>query len=132
MRFYAVKLFEAIYRANSSAIYYAIILHNKPVNDIISISIGGTYRKEAYGFFFEFIRTNVQLNVHIKESLTDSEQIVFNIIRDNEKITKSEIAIRIGKSEKSVQRIISSLIEKKLIQRVCSNKTGYWEVKKYE
>ena len=52
------------------------------------------------------------------------------IIRDNERITKSEIAIRIGKSEKSVQRIISSLIEKSLIQRVGSNKTGYWEVLK--
>lgn len=81
------------------------------------------------GFFFEFIRTNVQLNVHIKESLTDSEQIVFNIIRDNEKVTKSGIAIRIGKSEKSVQRIISLFIEKKLVQRVGSNKTSYWEIK---
>lgn len=101
------------------------------VNELCNeYGVGWTYRKEAYGFFFEFIRTNVHLNVHIKESLTDSEQIVFNIIRDNERITKSEIAIRIGKSEKSVQRIVSSLIEKSLIQRVSSNKTGYWEVLK--
>ena len=101
------------------------------VNELCNeYGVGWTYRKEAYGFFFEFIRTNVHLNVHIKESLTDSEQIVFNIIRDNERITKSEIAIRIGKSEKSVQRIVSSLIEKSLIQRVGSNKTGYWEVLK--
>ena len=97
-----------------------IIKTNKRVNERLEYL-------EAYGFFFEFIRTNVHLNVHIKESLTDSEQIVFNIIRDNERITKSEIAIRIGKSEKSVQRIISSSIEKSLIKRVGSNKTGYWE-----
>ena len=100
-----------------------IIKTNKRVNERLEYL-------EAYGFFFEFIRTNVHLNVHIKKSLTDSEQIVFNIIRDNERITKSEIAIRIGKSEKSVQRIISSLIEKSLIQRVGSNKTGYWEALK--
>lgn len=59
---------------------------------------------------FEFISTNGHLNVHIKESLTDNEQIVFNIIRDKERITKSGIAIRIGKSEKSGQRFFSSLI----------------------
>lgn len=72
--------------------------------------VGRTYRKEAYGFFFEFIRTNFHLNVHIKERLTDNKQIVFNIIRVNERITKSVIAIRIGKSVKRAQRIISSLI----------------------
>ena len=32
------------------------------------------YRKEAYGFFFEFIRTNVQINVQINTELTEAEQ----------------------------------------------------------
>lgn len=39
--------------------------------------------------------------------------------------TKSEIAKRINKSEKTVQRVIASLIDKKLITRVGSNKDGY-------
>ena len=82
---------------------------------ITRLNVRWTYENVGYGFFFEFIKTNVHLNVHIKESLTDSEQIVFNITRDNERITKSENAIRNDKSEKSVQRIISSLIEKCLI-----------------
>ena len=84
-------------------------------------------KTEAYGFFFEFIRTNVHLNVHINEELSEGEQLIFNLIKNNDSISKSELAIRINKSEKSVQRLISSLIKKGLIIRVGSNKTGYWK-----
>lgn len=94
----------------------------------LSQGISWNYRKEAYGFFFEFIRTNVLLNVQIKEQLTEQEQKVYNLIRYNERITKSEIAKRINKSEKTVQRVIALLIDKKLITRVGSNKDGYWKI----
>ena len=69
------------------------------------------YRKEAYGFFFEFIRTNVRINVQINTELTNAEQVIFNLLQNNEGISKAEMAIRIGKSEKTVQRIISSLMK---------------------
>lgn len=99
------------------------------VNELcLSEGISWNYRKEAYGFFFEFIRSNVHLNVHISENLTLQEQEVFNLIKLNDRILKEEIAKRIRKSEKTVQRIIASLISKKLIIRVGSNKTGHWEV----
>lgn len=88
-----------------------------------------TFRKEAYGFFFEFIRTNVRINVRINTELTDREQIVFNLINDNMGISKEEIALRIGRSEKTVQRVISSLLTKGVIEREGSNKTGYWKTK---
>ncbi|MBE6100010.1 MAG: winged helix-turn-helix transcriptional regulator [Anaerovibrio sp.] len=87
------------------------------------------YRKEAYGFFFEFIRTNVQINVQINAELTDAEQIIFNLIQNNEGISKSEMAVRIGKSEKTVQRLISSLMKKQVIKREGSNKSGSWKIK---
>lgn len=54
-------------------------------------------RKEAYVFLFEFIRTIVHLNVYIKDNPTDFKRIVFNLIRDNERITKTEIDIRGGR-----------------------------------
>lgn len=88
------------------------------------------YRKEAYGFFFEFIRTNVRINVRINAELTEAEQGVFNLIQNNEGISKAEMAIRIGKSEKTVQRLISSLIKKQVIVREGSNKSGSWRIKK--
>lgn len=94
--------------------------------------VSWNYRKEAYGFFFEFIRTNVHINVHINIALTIQEETVLNIIQNNYKVSKKEIGFRIGKSEKTVQRIISSLIDKGLIEREGSNRTGYWKVKDSE
>lgn len=94
--------------------------------------VSWNYRKEAYGFFFEFIRTNVHINVHINTALTIQEETVLNIIQNNYKISKKEIGFRIDKSEKTVQRIISSLIDKGLIEREGSNRTGYWKVKDRE
>ena len=85
-------------------------------------------RKEAYGFFFEFIRTNVHLNVQINVHLTEQEQRIFNLIDSNDRITKEELAVRINKSEKTIQRIISKLISNNFIERVGSNKDGYWRV----
>ena len=93
-------------------------------------NISWDYRKEAYGFFFEFIRTNVWINVQINTELTEPEQIIFNLIQNNEGISKAEMAVRIGKSEKTVQRIISSLSQKQVIERIGSNKTGSWRVRK--
>ncbi len=93
-------------------------------------NVSWDYRKEAYGFFFEFIRTNVWINVQINTELTEPEQIIFNLIQNNEGISKAEMAVRIGKSEKTVQRIISSLSQKQVIERIGSNKTGSWRVRK--
>ena len=92
-------------------------------------NVAWTYMKEAYGFFFEFIRTNVHINVQLNIELTEPEQVIFNLIQNNDGISKAEMAIRIGKSEKTVQRIISSLIEKQVIEREGSNKTGKWKAK---
>ena len=82
----------------------------------------------AYGFFFEFIRTNVQINTE----LTEAEQVIFNLIQNNDGISKAEMAIRIGKSEKTVQRLISSLMKKQVIEREGSNKSGSWKIKIWE
>ena len=90
-------------------------------------NVSWTFRKVAYGFFFEFIRTNVQINVQINVHLNDQEQVVYNLIDNNERITKAEIAIRINKSERTVQRIISNLLTNNLIERIGSNKDGYWK-----
>ena len=94
------------------------IEYGKENNEVIMMLHGGglswwNYRKEAYGFFFEFIRTNVYINVHINKKLNIHEQEVFNLILNNELISKKEISIKMNKSEKTIQRIISSLIKKK-------------------
>ena len=85
------------------------------------------YRKEAYGFFFEFIRPKKYIDKNIKEELTNQEENVLNMISSDKKLSKKEIASRLDKSEKTVQRIISSLTNKGLIERSGANKNGYWK-----
>lgn len=95
------------------------------VNELCNrFGVSWTFRKEAYGFFFEFIRSNVQIN----KVLNEQEQVIYNLIANNDKITKSEMSIRTNKSERIIQRTIASLIEKGLIVRVGANKNGYWKI----
>ena len=91
-------------------------------------NVSWTFRKESHGFFFEFLRSNILLDIKLKEKLSENEQLVYNLILNNEKISKEEISIRLEKSEKTIQRIIKSLSDKNLIMRMGSNKKGYWEI----
>lgn len=100
------------------------------VNDLCNENgIVWNYRKEAYGFFFEFIRPSIYANMKVDEQLTKQEEIVFNMISSDKKLSKKDIALRLNKSERTIQRIIASLTNKGLIERNGSNKIGYWKVK---
>lgn len=99
------------------------------VNEICNANgITWNYRKEAYGFFFEFVRPNIYMNIPVKEKLTQQEEIVFNAIASDKNLTKKDIAQRMDKSERTIQRIISSLTSKGLIERVGTNRDGFWKV----
>ncbi|MDO4198495.1 MAG: putative DNA binding domain-containing protein [Erysipelotrichaceae bacterium] len=89
-------------------------------------NIHWTYRKEAHGFFFVFLRGN-KSEVPVL-FLNKAEKTVYDLIEKNTGITKLELSLRIGKSEKTVQRIISSLTDKNLIERIGSNKSGFWKI----
>jgi Fic family protein len=58
--------------------------------------------------------------------LNKTEQVVLAAITDNPYVTYQEIAHKIGKTPKTVQRTIASLKNRGLISRVGSDKTGYW------
>lgn len=51
------------------------------------------------------------------------------LIKSGRHYSKSELAFEICKSNATVSRIIKCLIERNYIERVGSNKTGYWIVK---
>ena len=50
------------------------------------------------------------------------------MISSKKGIKRSEIAQELLKTEMTIHRAIKKLIELKLIRRVGSNKTGYWEI----
>ena len=80
---------------------------------------------------------NVQINVHKNvqindyEKLTKIEKEILEIIIENPEITQVNIANRLGTTPKTVQRGIATLKTKGIIERVGSNKKGYWKIKKY-
>lgn len=78
------------------------------------------------------VQINVHKNVHINnyESLTEIEKQILDIILDNPQITQINIANKIKTTPKTVQRGIATLKENKIIERIGSNKKGYWIIKK--
>ncbi len=85
-----------------------------------------------YGFTFGFSRKNDKVSFNqrtdIKQDLTEIEKEVYNFISSNVKITKLELSQFLGKSERTIQRVTSSLVKKGYLSRIGNNRFGYWEV----
>ena len=71
---------------------------------------------------------NVPVNVP-EINLSDKERQVLDFIIKKNNITAKEIAEKIGVSDKTVKRAISTLKTNGLIVRIGSDKKGFWSVK---
>lgn len=60
---------------------------------------------------------------------TLEESAVLRCIEDNPKITQKDIATAIGKSERTVKKITSCLVEKGILIRVNGRRNGWWQIK---
>ena len=61
-------------------------------------------------------------------NISSSERAVLAAIKKNPKITKAELQREISFGKSTIDRAIKALREKCLIERVGSNKTGYWKI----
>ena len=66
------------------------------------------------------------VNNNVKFSAHEGE--IISLMRDNPNITKPELAKQIGLGKTSIDNYISSLKKKGVLERVGSNKKGYWKV----
>jgi predicted HTH transcriptional regulator len=101
--------------------------------DSANIQIG--YIDSETDFTIEFSRTdrnnmseNGTINGIINDTLTELEADVLDSLKKNKNATESELVDICGKSARTENKAISSLKSKKLLERVESNKTGYWKV----
>lgn len=60
--------------------------------------------------------------------VTLEERAVLNCLFQNNRIVQKEIALAIGKSERTVKRIMASLSERGIIIRKNGKRNGYWEM----
>ena len=63
------------------------------------------------------------------KSLNVSQMKVLAKIRNNPNITKKELYIKCDLVKTSVDNIINYLKKVNIIERIASNKTGYWKIK---
>lgn len=104
------------------------IMYNLCEENNITIS----YINSDTDFVLSFSRHNrniVPNDDTINGTISDGESEVLKILRKDRNITISQLAEISNKSVRTINRIISLLKAKKLIERIGSNKNGYWEVK---
>lgn len=89
-------------------------------------------RNSAYGFYFTFYRNRQQAPKVIETAerpmLSDIEMFVFTEIKNNPKISRTELSNTVGRSVRSIQRITNTLVEKGYLIRIGNNQFGYWEI----
>lgn len=87
-----------------------------------------TYRKVAYGFFFEFARPSFRRNMEAA-SPGASEAAVLDFLRKKGSLGKEELSRLLGKSEKTVSRALSSLAEKGLVEKTGPGRPSRWRIR---
>lgn len=65
----------------------------------------------------------------LNRALNENEQKVLSLISENPQITQNEIKEQLQFARSHVQKIMKSLSDKGIIERVGSKKTGYWSIK---
>lgn len=85
--------------------------------------------------FIKFILKTINSSIDklIKNSnfiLNDIQNRIIELITNNNKITQNEIANIIGINVRTVKRNFKILIDNLIIERIGSDKTGYWQILK--
>lgn len=101
-----------------------------------------TFSKDSFGFYFTFFRKSMNgfgingtndgvndINRDTNKDLTLNELQVYDLISGNPKVTIDNLSALTGKSVRTIQRILNSLVEKGYIVRIGKTK-GYWEILK--
>lgn len=70
------------------------------------------------------------LNRALNRALNENEEKIIKLIQKNPQITQNEIKEQLQMARSHVQKIMKSLAEQGMIERIGSKKTGYWHVKR--
>jgi ATP-dependent DNA helicase RecG len=98
--------------------------------------INYNYLEDDFGFTFVFERKkdflndkiNDKKNDKIKSNKNNVDAKIVTLLKLNKYMTIPEVAEMIKKSEPTIHRHLDSLVSKKMIKRVGSRKTGFWEI----
>ena len=86
------------------------------------------FDREIDGESKVYTDADVSINVSKSVSLSDKQQKIIELMKENPKITVHDISKTIDMSERRVYSNIKTLSEANLVERKGSKKSGYWEV----
>lgn len=96
------------------------------------------YYNNEFGFRFSFHRNNVTINVtknvtsdvttEVPKKVNELDFKVLHLLKENPVYTREEIAQKVGKTARTVQRALDRLKEDGKIVRIGNKVSGYWEV----
>ena len=68
------------------------------------------------------------MHVHYNDTVKTQNDTVFSLIKKNKNITATEISKQLNLSLSTVKRKIKQIKEQGIIERIGSDKTGYWKI----
>ena len=89
------------------------------------------YPKEIFRFSANFLRVNVPFERPIpsySQSHNESKTSLYDLLKEEPHITRSDAAGKLGISESSVYRELKKLEDSGIIRREGSKKSGYWVI----
>ena len=92
-----------------------------------------SYENTVNGFKFIIYRPRIQSDISdvaLNVTLNGTEMTVLTILKQKLDISRDEIATKIAKTIRTVQRALDSLREKGYIKRVGSKQNPYWKILK--
>ena len=122
---------NALVRANYNNIKQGVTSTNKFLEQFFrNLLMNETAELKNRELHIEF-KSDVEVKNNsdtVNGTVNDTVNGTVKMIKENPKITLDELAEAIGKSRRTVARQIKQLQEDRVIRRVGSDKTGYWEV----
>lgn len=122
----------------------------KPNGDVVGQDVSESSLRDVSRFVYEFIKPQIypmiqevvledrhviKVEFHgedyvtVNISLNKNEQAVHCLLEKNPYYTRQELADATSKSLRTIQWTLDSLRKKELIERIGSDKSGFWEVK---
>ena len=86
------------------------------------------YRKDLDGLI-ENTEKNLQGTKQFLEQFLENEQKILENIRNKPNITQIELSNNLGISARAVRKNMKNLKDKEIIERVGSDRKGYWKIK---
>ena len=126
------KILDVLYRSKNVEVQGSGI---RKVLELCAVNnIKYEYYNNEFGFRFSFHRNNVTLNVttdvtsYVPIVLNNTDKEVLSLLKEKPEQTREEIASKIGKTVRTVQRSLDKLKEAKKITRIGNKNYGYWEI----